>query len=84
MIANLMNFLGDVRYKKRLWKLLLVILALIIVADILVPRDHVAYIWQVIPGWAAIFGFVSCVAIIFISKFIGHSCGIMRDEDYYD
>jgi hypothetical protein len=31
----------------------------------------------------AIFGFVSCVAIIFISKWYGH-LGIMTREDYYD
>ena len=84
MISKLVNFFGEDRYKGRRWKLLIVILAMIIVADILVPRDHVDYIWQAIPGWAAVFGFVSCGAIIFISKFIGHSGGIMRDEDYYD
>ena len=31
----------------------------------------------------AFFGFVSCVAIIFISKWYGH-LGIMTREDYYD
>lgn len=34
-------------------------------------------------GFWAIFGFVSCVAIIFISKWYGH-LGIMTREDYYD
>ncbi len=31
----------------------------------------------------SVFGFVSCVAIIFISKWYGH-LGIMTREDYYD
>lgn len=84
MIAGLVNFFGDKRYAKLRWRLLLVVLVLIVIADVLVPRPHVQYPWQAIPGYSAGFGFVSCVAIIFISKFIGHSGGIMRDEDYYD
>jgi hypothetical protein len=31
----------------------------------------------------AVFGFVSCVAIIFISKWVGQ-LGILTREDYYD
>ncbi|MDD5170068.1 MAG: hypothetical protein PHN75_14715 [Syntrophales bacterium] len=31
----------------------------------------------------AVFGFVSCVAIIFVSKWFGH-LGISTREDYYD
>ncbi|PCJ10643.1 MAG: hypothetical protein COB16_01220 [Rhodobacteraceae bacterium] len=84
MIARLVNFFGEKRHSRRRWKLFLKLLVLIVIADFLVPRPHVDYFWQAIPGWAAIFGFISCAAIIFISKFIGHSGGIMRDEDYYD
>jgi thiol:disulfide interchange protein len=39
------------------------------------PEHYIAF-------WA-FFGFVSCVAIIFISKWYGH-LGIMTREDYYD
>ena len=84
MIGRLVNFVGDPRYRKTRWNLLLIVLALIVIADFLVPRDHVKNFWDAIPGWGAVFGFVSCVAIIFVSKFIGHQGGIMRDEDYYD
>ncbi len=45
---------------------------------------HVTYIWDKIPGWGAFYGFVSCVVIILVSKFIGHQGGIMKKEDYYD
>jgi thiol:disulfide interchange protein len=31
----------------------------------------------------SLFGFVSCVAIIFLSKWYGH-LGILTQEDYYD
>jgi len=84
MIARLVNFFGDARYQKARWRLLVAVLALILIADLLVPRHHSEHFWDAIPGWGAAFGFASCVAIIFVSKFFGHSGGIMRDEDYYD
>ena len=34
-------------------------------------------------GFWSLFGFLSCVAIIFLSKWFGH-LGIMKPEDYYD
>ena len=64
-------------------RLLIVVLILVFAADFFVER-HGVYFWENIPGWSAAFGFVSCVAIIFVSKFIGHKGRIMRDEDYYD
>ena len=54
------------------------------IADFLVTRDHGEFFWDFLPGWGAGFGFLSCVAIIFVSKFFGKQGGIMRDEDYYD
>ena len=47
-------------------------------------RAHGEFFWDLLPGWGAGFGFLSCVAIIFVSKFFGKQGGIMRDEDYYD
>ena len=84
MVGRLVNFFGETRYRSLRWRLLLLVLALIVGADFLVPRHHGEYFWEGLPGWSAAFGFASCVAIIFVSKFIGHSGGIMRDEDYYD
>lgn len=34
-------------------------------------------------GFWSLFGFLSCVTIIFLSKWFGH-LGIMKPEDYYD
>jgi short subunit fatty acids transporter len=34
-------------------------------------------------GFWSLFGFLSCLAIIFFSKWFGH-LGIMKPEDYYD
>ena len=84
MIGRLVNFFGDARFANLRWRLLLAVLALIVIADLLVPRHHAKHFWDAIPGWGAAFGFVSCVLIIVVSKFIGHSGGLMRDEEYYD
>ncbi|MEW2913305.1 hypothetical protein [Leisingera sp. JC11] len=84
MIGRLVNFFGEARYRKLRWRLLAAALALILIIDLLVPRHHTEHFWDAIPGWGAVFGFASCVAIIFVSKFIGHKGRIMQGEDYYD
>ena len=84
MIGRVVNFFGDAAHAKARRRLLWVTLVVVFAADFLVHRDHGAFFWDVIPGWAAAFGFVSCVAIIFASKLLGHQGRIMREEDYYD
>ena len=36
-----------------------------------------------IPAWGSLYGFVSCLAIIIVSKILG-KVWLMRREDYYD
>ena len=36
-----------------------------------------------IPGFWSLFGFLSCVAIVFFSKWLAHM-GLLKSEDYYD
>jgi hypothetical protein len=38
---------------------------------------------ETVPGFWAVFGFIACTLIIFLSKWYGHA-GIMTREDYYD
>ena len=84
MIARIVDFFGDAQYAQwRRW-LLYATLVAVFAADFFVPREHPDFFWDHIPGWSAVFGFVSCVAIIFGSKLLGHQGRIMRDEDYYD
>ena len=72
---------GRARSRRRLFYL---VLLLVVVADLLVPREHAEYLWDRLPGWSAAYGFGSCVLLIFFSKFLGHQGGLMRREDYYD
>lgn len=84
MIRRVVDFFGDETYAKQRRRLLYLVLVLIVVADFLVVREHAEYLWDRLPGWSAVYGFSSCVLLIFVSKFLGHRGGLMRREDYYD
>lgn len=64
--------------------LLLLAAIAVVVADFLAPRHNVHFFWDSFPGWSALYGFISCIAIIFVSKFLGHQFGLMHKTDYYD
>ncbi len=83
MIKRIVLYVGDPANAGRLKKMGYLSLVLVFIADFFVGRHHAIYIWDKIPGWGAFYGFVSCVAIIVVSKFLGHH-GIMQDEDYYN
>ncbi|TIO52203.1 MAG: hypothetical protein E5X80_11205 [Mesorhizobium sp.] len=84
MIKLVVDFFGDERHAKTRRRLFYLVLVLIVIADFLVFRAHAEYLWERLPGWSAFYGFGSCVLLIFVSKFLGHQCGLMRREDYYD
>ena len=59
------------------------VLALLVVADwFFVDKEHAHTAAEHYFGFWAVFGFVACVLIIFVSKWFGHR-GIMKREDYY-
>ena len=84
MIKRVVDFFGDGTYAEPRRRLFYLGLVLIVICDFLVPREHVDYLWDRLPGWSAVYGFGSCVLLIFVSKFLGHQGGLMRREDYYD
>ncbi|WSH65052.1 hypothetical protein U8Q05_00430 [Rhizobium ruizarguesonis] len=84
MINSIVDYFGNEAYATRRRRLFYLVLVLIVVADFLVFREHAEYLWDSVPGWSAVYGFVSCVLLIFVSKFLGHRFGLMRREDYYD
>jgi hypothetical protein len=84
MIKRIVDFFGDEEYARQRRRLFYLVLVLIVVADFLVSRQHAEYLWDRLPGWSAVYGFGSCVLLIFVSKFLGHRMGLMRREDYYD
>ena len=58
-------------------------LILIILIDFFIPRHEIHFIGDKIPGFWSLFGFIACILIILISKWIGR-LGIMQDENYYN
>ncbi len=84
MIKWIVDFFGNPEFAGTRNKLGCLSLVVVFASDFFVHREHAEYIWDKIPGWGAFYGFVSCVIIILVSKFIGHQGGIMKREDYYD
>jgi hypothetical protein len=84
VIGRVVRFFGDRKYATLRRRLFYLVLVLIVAADFVVPREHTEFFWERLPGWSALYGFGSCVLLIFVSKFLGHQGGLMRREDYYD
>jgi hypothetical protein len=84
MIRKIVFYIGDSANSRQLKRMGYIALVLVVIADFFVHRAHARYIWDKIPGWGAFYGFISCVVIILVSKFLGHQGGIMKKEDYYD
>jgi hypothetical protein len=59
------------------------VLVLLVLVDFFIPRHEIHFFGDRIRGFWSLFGFVACVLIIVVSKWIGHH-GLMKDEDYYD
>lgn len=61
-------------------------LAVIAVGEIVAPRFYTdeAHFWfENLPVWGSLYGLISCVAIIIVSKLLGKAW-LMRRENYYD
>ena len=79
---SLLNIIEALR-SKIMKKIAYAALILIIVIDFFIPRHEIHFIGDGIPGFWSLFGFVACILIILISKWIGH-LGIVQDENYYN
>ncbi len=69
----------------RLWAL--VGLAVVALAEIILPLvfdgRHSHFFFEDLPAWGSLYGLVSCVLIIVVSKLLG-KLWLMRREDYWD
>jgi hypothetical protein len=61
------------------WIILIAVLVMTLVAQILTDPY---YWWDRILGFFAIFGFVGCLLIMFVAKFLGHIM-VSKKPDYY-
>ena len=62
-------------------------LAALALSEFAVPRlfhtDPTHFWYEDLPAWGSIYGLISCVVIIAVSKLLGR-LWLMRREDYYD
>jgi len=80
---KIINYIGDSKNRKRLSLFFYLSLLLAVGADFLTPHEGGHFFWERVFGFGAIYGFISCVLIIVVSKALGRM-GLMQREDYYD
>ena len=81
MIGRFLEFLVSKVHTLK-W-IMFVILVLLVVLDLVTPAKYQRFPWDGIGGFGAVYGFVSCVLIIVVSKALGYAL-LYRREDYYD
>jgi len=64
-------------------RLMLVVMALLVIANFIFPAGYDRFFWESTPGAGAVYGLFSCVVIIAVSKFLGDKF-LYRPDDYYD
>jgi short subunit fatty acids transporter len=83
---TLVRILDVLHQNRRLLRWLFIcLLVLLIVIDalpMLVDKEHAHTAAEKLPGFWSLFGFASCVLIVFVSKWFGR-LGILRREDFY-
>ncbi|MDH4321319.1 MAG: hypothetical protein OEV73_07440 [Desulfobulbaceae bacterium] len=67
---------------QRLLRIFFGCLVLLLVADFFVHK-HAFFAWEEWPEFYAVYGFVACVVLVLISKYVLRPL-VMRDEDYYN
>ena len=79
--------LDDPARLRRLARGFSVALAILALAEIAAPyvlgTDHAHFGFEDVPAWGSLYGLVSCVAIIVVSKALG-KLWLSRPEHYYD
>jgi uncharacterized membrane protein len=81
MIGRFLEFLVSKAHTLK-W-IMFVILVMLVVLDLVTPAKYQRFPWDGIGGFGAVYGFVSCVLIIVVSKALGYAL-LYRREDYYD
>jgi len=67
---------------QRLLRIFFSSLAVLLIGDFFVHK-HAFFGWESWPEFYAVYGFVACVVLVLISKYVLRPL-VMRDEEYYD
>ena len=66
---------------KRFLAIFYISLVVLLIIDFFIPK-HAEFPWEGAPDFFAVYGFVSCILLIFIAKAL--RLFVKRDETYYD
>lgn len=80
-LASILQWMVD--HARLLKRVVLVIMALLVIANFIFPAGYDRFFWESLPGAGAVYGLVSCVILIAAAKFLGYKF-LFRPEDYYD
>ena len=69
--------------KRSFWTLLAVVVVVEILVVNVLHLSHPHFWFEQIPAFGSLYGLISCVLIIVVSKFLGKLL-LMKREDYYD
>lgn len=69
--------------KKIHWIILGILFVITLGFEFTALSGYDSHWWNSIPAFYAIFGFVGCVSIVYVAKFIAKKI-VNRDIDYYD
>ncbi len=75
------SFLDKPQNRRRAIRIFYAMLVVLLVIDVFIPK-HGHFPWENAPAFYAVYGFIGCVALIFIAK--GLRRLVRRNEDYYD
>jgi len=75
------HIFDDPKNVKRILHALYAICGLLFILDLVIHR-HTIHLLEPIWGFYAIYGFVGCVVLVLVAKWM--RTFLMRDEDYYD
>ena len=65
------------------WIVLGILFLITLVLEFTYLADYDSHWWNSVPAFYALFGFVGCIVIIYVAKFIAKNI-VNRDINYYD
>ena len=81
---KLAEWIGTLRENLKILKTVMIVyLAILVVFDVLLSREHAHYLIDKIYAYWSLFGIVGCFLLIKFSKGIAHLF-LAKNEDFYD
>ncbi len=84
IFEKILEIPDNFRIVKKIFYISLILIAIIEITVVYVFHLGHGHFWfENLPAFGTIFGFISCILIIVVSKFLGKKW-LMKKEDYYD